>query len=218
MTEPSSPRTQNPRGEGAWLRNDLLEAALHVVDREGAGALALRAVAREAGVTAPSIYRHFTNLNALVTAVVAACFGELAEQICRGRDAEQGAVDRLLGCCRGYLRYAAQHPHRYAALFGRTTASADSDGPVTGELAFDLLVDAVDAVSAVDGVTTSTRDVATTIWVGLDGYANLRVLRPRFPWPNEATMLHHLVLNHASPRGSTRVEHGDPPNWGGKYD
>ena len=172
-----------------------MQAALRVVERDGAGALALRAVAREAGVAAPSIYRHFTNLDALVTTVVAACFDELADQIRQDRDTQHDTVDRLLGSCRGYLRYAAAHPHRYAALFGRTTATTDEDGPVGGELAFDLLVD---AVSAVQGPTTQTREVATTIWVGLDGYANLRLLRPRFPWPDEATMLHHLVLAHVT--------------------
>ena len=66
--------------------------------------------------------------------------------------------------------------------------------------AFALLVNAVRACVANqddgDGGRHSPEQVAAVIWVGLNGYANLRVFRPAFPWPDPDTMLRHVVLDH----------------------
>ncbi|MFI6990478.1 TetR/AcrR family transcriptional regulator [Nonomuraea wenchangensis] len=74
-------RGRNRRGEGARLRADILTAATGLLDRGGERALTLRAVAREAGVTAPSIYLHFPGRPAILLAVVHAAFAELARRI-----------------------------------------------------------------------------------------------------------------------------------------
>jgi len=203
VTQGHVQRTPNRRGEGGRLRHDLVVAALRLVDADGLASLSLRAVARGAGVSAPSVYRHFTNLDALVAAVLARCFEELIEEIIAGRDRGCNAGDRLLGSARSYLRYAERFPGRYALLFGRastptgaaTTLVYDPTGG--SERAFAVLVDAVTPCLDVRHAGAGhASQVATAIWVGLDGFANLRVQRPHFPWPDPDTMLHHLVLDH----------------------
>lgn len=52
-------RAVNPRGQGPRLRQDILDAATALLGREPAVAVTLRAIARQAGVAAPSIYAHF---------------------------------------------------------------------------------------------------------------------------------------------------------------
>jgi len=203
MTRTNEHRTPNRRGEGGRLREDLLEAALCLVDAAGLEALSLRAVARGAGVSAPSVYRHFTNLEDLMAAVVARCFEELIEEICAGRDSGRDVGDRLLASARGYLRYAERSPGRYALLFGRASTPTGAsktlayDPTGTSDKAFAVLVDAVTACLDVRHSSAEhASQIATAIWVGLDGFANLRVQRPHFPWPDPDTMLHHLVLDH----------------------
>ena len=55
-------RARNRRGEGARLRDDIVAAAVALLDETGdQAAVSLRAVARRVGIAAPSIYRHFAD-------------------------------------------------------------------------------------------------------------------------------------------------------------
>ena len=70
------------------LRADLLAAATALIERTGsAEAVSLRAVAREAGVTAPAVYGHFADLGALLDAVIAQGFTDLGAAIAAATDA-----------------------------------------------------------------------------------------------------------------------------------
>src|SRR6266700_821441 len=60
-------RQRNARGQGARLTQDIVSAALALIEREGSDeAVTLRAVAREIGIAAPSIYNHFPDRDAIV--------------------------------------------------------------------------------------------------------------------------------------------------------
>src|SRR3954451_1658374 len=105
-------RPRNRRGEGARLRDDIVDAAVELLDETGnQSAISLRSVARRIGIAAPSIYRHFPDQPAIMLAVVRRAFGELEAYL---RDATTAAGDdprrRLHACCHAYLDYAQQHP------------------------------------------------------------------------------------------------------------
>lgn len=51
-------------------REQILEAALRLADREGLEGLTVRSLCEEVGVTAPVIYRHFADKEAIVHAIV----------------------------------------------------------------------------------------------------------------------------------------------------
>ena len=180
------------------MRKDLLDAAVRFIDAHGEPSLTLRAVAREAGVAAPSVYRHFANLDALTAAVADSCFAALSTDIAAARDRHADVVDQLLAGCSAYLSYAERFPQRYALLFRPGPSVATPTGTVDSIAAFRLLVDAIK--NCVDAGRSEAEDAtlaATAIWAGLDGYANLRAHRPRFPWPPSPTFLARLVLDLA---------------------
>jgi len=78
-------RQRNARGQGARLTEDIVTGALALIERSGSDeAVTLRAVAREVGISAPSIYAHFADREAIVMAVVMRVFGELAGAIEQG--------------------------------------------------------------------------------------------------------------------------------------
>jgi AcrR family transcriptional regulator len=55
-------RVRNPWGQGAHLRKEIVAAAAELLEEtRGEGAVTLRSVARRGGITAPSIYRHFSD-------------------------------------------------------------------------------------------------------------------------------------------------------------
>src|SRR5215469_8594971 len=73
------PRQRNPRGQGERLRDDIVEAASRLLADPAAPPLTLRAVAREAGVAATSVYLHFDDIQSLILAVADRRFGELVQ-------------------------------------------------------------------------------------------------------------------------------------------
>lgn len=83
-------RVRNRRGQGDRLRDEIVTAAVDLLDEAGdAGAVTLRSVARRVGIAAPSIYRHFPDQPAIMLAVVRNAFAELDEQL--------GAADTAAG-------------------------------------------------------------------------------------------------------------------------
>ena len=68
---PPAARRRNRRGEGDRLREEIITAASQMIGEAGDdSALTLRGVARRVGIAAPSIYRHFTDVDELKMAVV----------------------------------------------------------------------------------------------------------------------------------------------------
>jgi AcrR family transcriptional regulator len=202
-------RRRNARGQGARLTEDIVTGALALIERTGsAEAVTLRAVAREVGIAAPSIYPHFADREAIVTAVVARVFDELAEAIKVGAVAAgPDPVDQLVAGCAAYVDFGLGHPARYGVLFAEPHGPAgdycqpvalDPDGqPVLewGAEAFSLLLRAIqDCVAAGASASTDVLADATAVWVSLHGTVTLRTTLPRFPWPPLAPQLQHQVL------------------------
>ena len=80
--DPARRRQRNARGQGARLTEDIVTGALALIERAGSDeAVTLRAVAREVGIAAPSIYAHFADRDAIVMAVTVRVFDELAEAV-----------------------------------------------------------------------------------------------------------------------------------------
>ena len=206
------PRQRNARGQGARLTEDIVTGALALIERSGSDeAVTLRAVAREVGISAPSIYPHFADRDAIVMAVVLRVFDELSAAIEQGSaSARQDPVERLVAGCEAYVGYGLAHPARYGVLFSRPHGMPQEycapvplgpEGrPVLefGAEAFALLVRGIEACAEA-GVSASTDVVAdsTAVWVALHGAVTLRTSLPGFPWPEPGTFVRHLVFSLA---------------------
>ena len=206
-------RVRNPRGEGALLRGEILRAAQSLLDESSGEAVTLRSVARRAGIAAPSIYRHFSDRDALMRALVEGAFEELGAALVEGRDRGQGEVGRVRAVCAAYLRFAHDRPHRYRLIFGWVwNASAAIDGLSEadgdrvrrlGTDSIDMLVGLIDdCVTAGASSSRDTRRDAIALWVALHGYAGLRETTPLFPWP--ASLQDTLVDELARFRSAVR--------------
>jgi AcrR family transcriptional regulator len=67
---PKPRRRYAPRMPPAQRREQLIDAALGVILRQGYGGVSIEAIARSAGVTRPVVYDHFPNLGRLLRALV----------------------------------------------------------------------------------------------------------------------------------------------------
>lgn len=217
-TTPDISRRRNRRGEGSRLRDDIVQSATRILQQRGSeDAVTLRAVAREAGITAPSIYAHFPNPAAIIGAVVAETFEALTAALRASREGIDDPVQRLLAQCYGYLRFAEEHPGLYRVLFSRArridqpvgvspsspdaareTAAKNAVIVEAGTPAFDILVDAISG--CIRAGRSASQDPfldAVALWSALHGYIALRAAAPEFPWPDEPDIIEAMVVAQA---------------------
>jgi AcrR family transcriptional regulator len=188
----STKRAPNRRGQGTRLRDEILEAARVLAEAKGEQAVTLRAVAREVGIAAPSIYAHFPDREAILSALVDEAFDELSAVVLGAMDAATGPVGRLRAACDSYVDFALRRPNRYQLAFAPRTANEMPRASATR--AFELLVHAVrDCIDAGDTTSADAFGNATAIWVALHGYATMRSSRPAFPWPEGTATVDRIV-------------------------
>jgi AcrR family transcriptional regulator len=147
--------------------------------------LSLRAVAREAGVAAPSVYLQFESKDALLRAVVAAHFDEFQRAIELGRMNGSDPATRLFQGALAYCRFAAEHPGSYRISFELPLPpwpDLEAD-ELPGMSAFTMHVAAVAECAAASETISDPFATATGIWTALHGIVTLRRHLPSFPWP-----------------------------------
>jgi len=116
---PPARRTPNRKGEGGRLRSDLLDAAARVLVAKGPSGVTLRAVAREANVTAPALYLHFEDRDDLVWHLLLRTWEELAKAMDEAdrKAADEGPFAQLEAQLAAYVDYATKNPTHYELLF-----------------------------------------------------------------------------------------------------
>jgi AcrR family transcriptional regulator len=190
-------RERNRRGEGSRLRADILAGATQLLEQTGSEeAVTLRAVARQVGISAPSIYPHFPDREAIVDAIVNNAFSDFNSAIAGAAHGATGPVARLRAGCVAYLRFAAERPQRYKLLFERRNLINDSpvQVPAVRTESFEVLVRCVqDCIDAGISASTDAQLDSKAIWVALHGYATLHALLPGFPWPDPDALLDRLI-------------------------
>lgn len=119
MAEPAGePLSRRARARADTVR-EIKATARRVLVDQGVDGLALRAVAREMGMTAPGLYRYFASREDLVEHVVADIYDELSDELERVRDAAPATTPaRLLAVARAFRTWATTHHPEFGLLFG----------------------------------------------------------------------------------------------------
>jgi AcrR family transcriptional regulator len=183
---PGTLRERNRRGEGQRLRTEIVTAAERLLSSQPVEALSLRAVAREAGVSAPALYLHFTDRRELVWAVLEHQFDELAQLTSNAATSSATTTEpraQLREWCLTYCRFGLNNPGRYRALFESWTAQ-HVDLPLAQLPGHQLWQDLQALVAACGTATVETEveELSTLIWAQLHGLVSLRINKPSFPW------------------------------------
>jgi AcrR family transcriptional regulator len=208
-------RPRNPPGEGGRLRNELIAAAGRLLAAGGdPESLTLRAVAREAGISAPSVYLQFESKDALLRAVVSEHFALFQRAVEVGLASGKDPAARLLNGCLAYGRFAAEQPGSYRIMFetslpGWAELSTDE---LPGMSAFQVLVDGVAAcIAAGQARPGNPFQIATDIWIALHGMASLRQRLPGFPWPPAERQLIGILHALTGISLASSLENGEMP-------
>src|SRR5882762_2830830 len=123
------------------LRAACLRAAMELLEEGGATALSLRAVARRAGVAPSAPYRHYADRDALLSAVAAVGYQDLAEDLAAAHPAPSTADD-LAAVAAAYVQFALRRPALFRVMFGEP-CDRDSSERVAATAAISAYVGAI---------------------------------------------------------------------------
>lgn len=202
MTERSDAgqrHVRNPRGEGDRLRQELISAANRLLENGASHeSLSLRAVAREVGIAATSVYLHFPDKTALLLAVYERHFAGLADQLNQAIARHSDPAARLRAAAKAYCEFAADHPDVYRVLFSvpgsasppREVPASQRPGSAVVLTVQNVIADCIDA-----GLLPPADPYAATIclWASLHGLIVLRAARPNVNWPPLDTLIDTLL-------------------------
>lgn len=190
-------RQRSPRGAGDRLREEIIAVATELIDDTGdTDELTLRGVAARIGISAPSIYRHFTDLDDLKMAVVRGCFAEFGRLRDAASPAGSDPARALLDRCRSYCQFALAHPGPYRFMFGHRVPRPGDGDALAGSETYRSLASSIRSCQEA-GRADSAGDPeagAAQVWAALHGLVMLRMNVPEFPWPESLEQMADLVV------------------------
>lgn len=155
-------------------REELLDIAESLLERDQLESFGVNALARAAGVQPPSLYKHFSGIAEIEHALISRWFRRLAVELDAAEEAiaERVSGDRLRAFAEGYRRIAGDGPQLYRLA---TERSLDRTLLEPGaEQA------AMAAVLRFFGETPELHDRARLVWATAHGLVMLEVAG-RFP-------------------------------------
>lgn len=149
-------------------RNRILNCACDLLVSEGPQALSMRKLAKRVGVTAPALYRHFSNKEAVLVELVGEAFKLFSHYLYRALEGETPAA-RFSLTGRYYLQYALEHPRFYELLHGAHEIMGHEELPkeaskhacAVGQFMVDRVREGMECGMLRPG---DSEDVARTIW------------------------------------------------------
>ena len=168
---PRSALARTREVESEATRRSILDAAEHLLARGGEAGLSIRQLCARAGVTAPTVYHHFGDKNALVDRVVDDCFTAFDATLAR-RPAPRDPVEALRWAFDRYVEYGMRHPTHYRLMFQpRTRARATPAGVAS----YDRLRRLVATIDAAGRLGPPVEEATRACWCVAHGVTSLLV-------------------------------------------
>jgi AcrR family transcriptional regulator len=123
---------------GEPRREQVLRVAAGLFARDGYAGVGLREIARQVGIRAPSLFKHFPSKRSLYNAVLQSLFRDLLEVVRVRTAAGSAFADRLDAVVTGYIDFVLAYPHFPAILFRATIDHPRMTEPFTRTQGFEV--------------------------------------------------------------------------------
>jgi AcrR family transcriptional regulator len=161
------------------LSQGLVDAARRLLERDGPGALSLRAVAREAGVSPAAPYHHFKDRQEMLEAVAHEGWEMLNLAVGEARAAAPPGEAAVAELGLTYVRFALEHPALYRVMYdvardreGLPRHQAETNDSAYAKLRATLIEAGADPADTLD------LELATTaVWCSAHGLAEMAGFR-----------------------------------------
>jgi AcrR family transcriptional regulator len=204
---PSTPDVAAPRrrraqrGDGARLRNELVEAAEQLLDKAGEDAVTIRAVAQAVGVSLPAVYLHFGSRLELLHTVCLRVWGELGDWM-GDADGSHDPFNALHQRSVAYVQFGLAHPVRYRLVMtGPATAASGQVASACFRFLRGTVQQCVEAGVLRGDATALTRAIAAA----LHGAVSLLIFQPPESWPEDVDGFARDIATLAT-RGAAAIE------------
>lgn len=173
------------------LKNALIQAGVEILAEEGLGALSLRKVAKQAGVSHAAPYSHFTDKQALIAAISTEGFKQLFVQIEEILNSfRETPKNLLIETAWAYVQFALNEPDRFKLMFS-SVLEKEKDYPDFVEFSqrnFNQIVEVVILCQNADILRPGPADLtAVSIWSTVHGLVMLLL---------EGQISHTVLDNH----------------------
>jgi AcrR family transcriptional regulator len=173
------------------MRDELLDAAVALLNDHGPDALQARKVASAAATSTMAVYTQFGGMRTLIAAVAEEGLRQFAVSIAVP-DTDDPVADMFI-CGRAYRKFAIERPHLYRLMFGSTSAHGiDAPGhnlltmtvdAIRSEYAaFGQLVHIVRRCIQLDRITSGSADdepavitASAQLWCAIHGFVMLEL-------------------------------------------
>jgi AcrR family transcriptional regulator len=179
------------------LRNALIQAGQAILAAEGVAGLDLRKVARAAGVSHAAPYRHFADKQALLAAIAAQGFEQLAERMASAlAAAPDDSRAQLTQLAHAYVGFAFEHPAHMREMFSGLTLdrSAHPALHTAAKVAFHHLLAVIERGQARQAIGPGDpASLATVVWAQLHGVTMLLIEDQIMGVKGDGQAVDHLV-------------------------
>ena len=157
------------------LREELLACAFDILERDGADAVTVRAVARAAGVAHSAPVNHFSSKQALLTALATIIFRTLGDQVTAALETRTMTYPEVIRTFANTVTsYALAHPNRYRLLWRRDLLDdRESELSAAMDRIYLLLIQKLGQDERVRQSSLETRAIA--LWSMVHGYVTMRL-------------------------------------------
>ena len=151
------------------LRNALLQAALELVREKRSTHFSLRDLAERVGVTQSAIYRHFTDLDDVLSTLCRDGFDAFGNAERQMLTEASDPWTRLRGLIRVYVHFATNNPAYFRIMFD----SGFANRPENISRARPTFQYLVDVIAEIDGSRDGAFEKAVAIWASMHGLSAL---------------------------------------------
>lgn len=160
------------------LREVLIDIACAHIRDVGMEKLSLRAIAKDAGVSANAPYRHFPDKRSLLIAIAIAGFEQMAEAMHHVDERALPILEEMRLKGRAYIHFATTHPEKYKLMFGPAISerTESMELMIAAGTSYELLLKTVRK-----GIETGifrnaeVRSLADPIWAQIHGISSLLI-------------------------------------------
>lgn len=159
------------------LRDQILDISRHLLFEEGYRSLSMRKIAKQADVTATSIYLYFDNKDHLLHTLIEESVEELSQYIESKALSKSDSIERFKTIIESYVEFGINFPEKYEIIY-KVSPDAMSRYPKEkfrkARRCYELLVKTIE-----EGVTKGLMEVddpvvaAYSIWAQLHGVVSV---------------------------------------------
>ncbi|MFT7772371.1 TetR/AcrR family transcriptional regulator [Roseateles sp.] len=197
------PRVRRSPAAMAQLKLELLDRAWSIYSAEGAGALSMRRLAQDAGLSTMALYSYFPSKQALLEGLWLEVFEALLAELLAASTGRRAPLKVMEAHLRGFLGFWEARPDQFRMIYMSTHQSADGEAvPMKDQPVYRKLIQLErERVAACAGDRTEPSEsllaeVAALALIKVVGYLLLVLGMPRYPLP-ERTQLRERVVADA---------------------